>query len=43
MERLGKRIVFTLSDDLFLVIHLMIAGRLRWQEESAAAAKFRAR
>ena len=39
VERLGKRIVFTLSDDLFLVIHLMIAGRLRWQEESAAAAK----
>ena len=37
VERLGKRIVFTLSDDLFLVLHLMIAGRLRWQDESAAA------
>ncbi len=30
LERLGKRIVVALEDDLFLVIHLMIAGRLRW-------------
>ena len=37
MERLGKRIVFTLSGDLFLVIHLMIAGRLRWQDGGAVA------
>ena len=37
VERLGKRIVFTLSDDLFLVIHLMIAGRLRWQEGAEPA------
>jgi formamidopyrimidine-DNA glycosylase len=28
--RLGKRIVIALEDDLFLVLHLMIAGRLRW-------------
>ncbi|MEO8136058.1 MAG: DNA-formamidopyrimidine glycosylase family protein [Betaproteobacteria bacterium] len=28
--RLGKRIVLGLYDDLFLVLHLMIAGRLRW-------------
>lgn len=28
--RLGKRIVLELDDDLFAVIHLMIAGRLRW-------------
>jgi len=27
---MGKRIVLELQDDLFLVIHLMIAGRLRW-------------
>jgi formamidopyrimidine-DNA glycosylase len=27
---MGKRIVLELEDDLFLVIHLMIAGRLRW-------------
>ena len=38
VERLGKRIVFTLSGDLFLVIHLMVAGRLRWQDGAEAAA-----
>jgi formamidopyrimidine-DNA glycosylase len=27
---MGKRIVIALEDELFLVIHLMIAGRLRW-------------
>ncbi|MES2179128.1 MAG: DNA-formamidopyrimidine glycosylase family protein [Gemmatimonadota bacterium] len=30
VSRLGKRIVFAFDDDLFLVIHLMIAGRFRW-------------
>jgi len=30
VERSGKRIVLVLSGDLYLVIHLMIAGRLRW-------------
>ncbi len=30
VERIGKRIVIGLEGDLFLVIHLMIAGRLRW-------------
>ena len=30
VERLGKRIVIALDSELFLVIHLMIAGRLRW-------------
>jgi formamidopyrimidine-DNA glycosylase len=30
--RSGKRIVIVFDDDLFLVIHLMIAGRLRWRE-----------
>jgi formamidopyrimidine-DNA glycosylase len=29
-ERLGKRVVLALDGELFLVIHLMIAGRLRW-------------
>jgi formamidopyrimidine-DNA glycosylase len=33
--RLGKRIVFAFDDDLFLIIHLMIAGRLRWREPGA--------
>lgn len=30
VERMGKRIVLALEGGLFLVIHLMIAGRLRW-------------
>ncbi len=30
VRRLGKRIVLALDADLFLVFHLMIAGRLRW-------------
>jgi formamidopyrimidine-DNA glycosylase len=30
--RLGKRVVIALDGDLFLVLHLMIAGRLRWRE-----------
>jgi formamidopyrimidine-DNA glycosylase len=30
IERLGKRVVVALEGDLFLVIHLMIAGRLHW-------------
>jgi formamidopyrimidine-DNA glycosylase len=33
MERLGKRIIFVLEDDLFLVLHLMVAGRLKWHSE----------
>src|SRR5438067_3562186 len=32
LRRLGKRIVFCLDDELFLVLHLMIAGRLHWKE-----------
>jgi len=35
VSRLGKRIVFTLEDGLFLVIHLMIAGRFKWLEAGA--------
>jgi formamidopyrimidine-DNA glycosylase len=35
-RRLGKRIVFCVSGGLFLVLHLMIAGRLRWRERGAA-------
>jgi formamidopyrimidine-DNA glycosylase len=33
LRRLGKRIVISLEGDLYLVIHLMVAGRLRWLEE----------
>jgi formamidopyrimidine-DNA glycosylase len=36
LHRLGKRIVVAFEDDLFLVLHLMIAGRLRWRERGAA-------
>ncbi len=35
VRRLGKRIVIGFEGDLFLVIHLMIAGRLRWREAGA--------
>ena len=31
LRRIGKRIIIGLEDDLFLVFHLMIAGRLRWR------------
>ncbi len=34
-RRIGKRIVFELEDDLFLLLHLMIAGRLRWRPAGA--------
>jgi len=32
VRRLGKRIVFELEDDLFLIFHLMIAGRFHWMD-----------
>ena len=35
VERIGKRIILALEDDLFVVIHLMIAGRLRWKKPTA--------
>ena len=35
LRRLGKRIVFELEDELYLVLHLMIAGRLRWTDAGA--------
>jgi formamidopyrimidine-DNA glycosylase len=31
LRRVGKRIVFGFEDDIYLVIHLMVAGRLRWE------------
>ena len=36
LTRVGKRLVWALDADLFLVVHLMIAGRLRWKEKGAA-------
>ena len=41
LRRLGKRICFGLEADLWLVLHLMIAGRLHWYNERAKAAKGR--
>jgi formamidopyrimidine-DNA glycosylase len=35
VNRLGKRIVFSLEGDIHLVLHLMIAGRLRWKDRGA--------
>ena len=35
LRRMGKRMVFCLEDDLFLVLHLMIAGRLHWKPAGA--------
>jgi formamidopyrimidine-DNA glycosylase len=36
LRRMGKRIVWDLGDEYFVVIHLMIAGRFRWKERGAA-------
>ena len=36
IRRLGKRLVFGLDGTLFIVVHLMIAGRLRWRDRGAA-------
>lgn len=35
LSRLGKRLVFALEQQLFLVIHLMVAGRLQWKPPNA--------
>lgn len=35
VSRLGKRIVFSFDEDLHLVLHLMISGRLRWRPRGA--------
>jgi formamidopyrimidine-DNA glycosylase len=39
LRRIGKRIVFELEADLFIVIHLMIAGRLQWKAGKASIPK----
>ena len=39
VRRLGKRICIGLEDDLWLVLHLMIAGRLHWKERTSVPAK----
>lgn len=39
LRRIGKRIVFELDDNVFLVVHLMIAGRLKWRKPGVAVPK----
>src|ERR1700685_649934 len=36
LRRIGKRLGMGLDNDLWLVIHLMIAGRLHWRSEGVA-------
>jgi formamidopyrimidine-DNA glycosylase len=38
-RRLGKRIVFVLEDELFMIVHLMIAGRFHWKPKGAKIAR----
>jgi formamidopyrimidine-DNA glycosylase len=38
-ERIGKHIVWCFEGDLFLVLHLMIAGRLHWRKPRAALSR----
>jgi formamidopyrimidine-DNA glycosylase len=35
LQRMGKRLIFCLEDELFLVLHLMVAGRLHWKPRGA--------
>ncbi|MGP0076127.1 MAG: Fpg/Nei family DNA glycosylase [Bryobacteraceae bacterium] len=39
LRRVGKRIAIGLDDDLWLVLHLMIAGRLHWRKPGAKVAR----
>jgi formamidopyrimidine-DNA glycosylase len=39
ISRMGKRIVLALTDQRFIVLHLMIAGRLRWVKRGAKAGR----
>src|SRR5438034_5542406 len=37
VRRIGKRLVLAFDDDLFAVIHLMLAGRLHWRRPGRKA------
>src|SRR6266550_7883403 len=39
LRRLGKRICIGLEDDRWLVLHLMIAGRLHWKQAAKVSAR----
>ena len=42
LRRLGKRVVWQMEDELFLVFHLMITGRFKWAKPGAPVPKKRA-
>jgi formamidopyrimidine-DNA glycosylase len=39
LRRVGKRIVFELEEELYLIVHLMIAGRFHWKPKGAKIAR----
>lgn len=39
LRRIGKRIAIGFDDELWLVIHLMVAGRLHWREPNVKLAR----
>ena len=41
LRRLGKRICIGLEEDFWLVLHLMIAGRLHWHDRAVKASRMR--
>ena len=41
LQRIGKRICIGLEDELWLVLHLMIAGRLHWHDKPVTASRVR--
>ena len=42
LSRIGKRVVWQMEDELFLVFHLMITGRFKWAQPGASVPKKRA-
>ncbi len=42
ISRMGKRLVFAFADERYLVLHLMIAGRLHWKKRGVAIPRKRA-
>lgn len=42
IARMGKRLVFEFDDELYLVLHLMVAGRLYWKKRGVAIPRKRA-
>lgn len=42
VSRMGKRLVFAFGEERYLVLHLMVAGRLRWKQRGVAIPRKRA-